>query len=110
MVPRGSTMQSISSADQRTPCEFRTAQDVTLWPIEIVSASYFTFAPDLPITSLPAAARSRAVRIRLKAAPGVQLSKPPGGSLLSPGADESTVVNKLYELCVGNVVAALVAP
>jgi type VI secretion system protein ImpG len=113
VVPRGSTMQSITSAEQRTPCEFRTAQDVALWPIELVSASYFTFAPDLPITSLPVAARVKGgVRLRLKAAPGVQLSKLSLGSLTFylPGADESTVVNKLYELCLGNVVAALVLP
>src|SRR4051812_33178610 len=56
-VPRGSTMQSILVGDDATACEFRVAQDVTLWPIEVVSASYFAFAPDLPLTSLPFAQR-----------------------------------------------------
>src|SRR5262245_19674387 len=48
-VSRGTTMHSVLAADDVTACEFRTAQDVTLWPVEIASASYFSFAPDLPL-------------------------------------------------------------
>ena len=48
VVPRGTTMQSATTGDERTACEFRTAQDVPIWPIEVVSATYFSFAPDLP--------------------------------------------------------------
>ena len=35
-VPRGSPMQACVAADDATACEFRTAHDVTLWPVEIV--------------------------------------------------------------------------
>src|SRR5215510_14450840 len=37
-LPRGTAMHSSRSADEVTPCEFRTAQDVTLWPVEITGA------------------------------------------------------------------------
>src|SRR3954466_8984033 len=47
-VPRNSTMRGIVAGDDVTACEFRTAHPVTLWPIEIASVSYFSFAPDLP--------------------------------------------------------------
>ena len=55
-------MQGVAGADDATACEFRTAQDVTLWPIEIVSASYFPFAPDLPLNTLPIAAADQGWR------------------------------------------------
>ena len=55
------------AADDATACEFRTAHDVTLWPIEIASASYFSFAPDLPLNTLPIAQRIKGgLRIRLQ--------------------------------------------
>src|SRR3954462_8162877 len=42
-VPRGSTLSAASTADDATACEFRTAHDIALWPLQIVSASYFSF-------------------------------------------------------------------
>ncbi len=51
-VPRGTSMRGLLGSDDATACEFRTAGDVTLWPLEIVSASYFSFAPDLPLNQL----------------------------------------------------------
>src|SRR5918996_250875 len=111
LVPRGTTMQSGTSGDDRTTCEFRTAQDVNLWPIELVSATYFSFAPDLPLNSLPIAERIKGgVRIRLKTPPGLRFSQLPLDSLTLylTGADD--VANKLYELCLGNTVAVLVLP
>ena len=38
-IPRGTTMQGVMGAGDATACEFRTAQDVSLWPLEIVSAN-----------------------------------------------------------------------
>src|SRR6187397_1062245 len=51
-VPRDAVMRASSADDDATPCEFTTAHAVTLWPIEIASASYFSFAPDLPLNAL----------------------------------------------------------
>src|SRR5215203_7276387 len=42
-VPRGTTMYSVLAPGEVTACEFRTAHDVTLWPVEIASASFFSF-------------------------------------------------------------------
>ena len=61
-VPRGSTMHSLIAGDEATACEFRTAQDVRLWPIEVVSANYFSFAPDLPLNTLPVGAADQGWR------------------------------------------------
>jgi predicted component of type VI protein secretion system len=45
-LPRGSALTSEAARGQDTHCEFRTAQALTLWPIEIVAVQAFTHAPD----------------------------------------------------------------
>src|SRR6202163_2088513 len=65
-VPRGTSLQGLLGKDDLTACEFRTAQDVTLWPLELVAASYFTYAPDLPLNALSISSRIKGgVRLRL---------------------------------------------
>ena len=62
--------------DDATACEFRTAHDVTLLPLEVVSASYFSFAPDLPLNTLPIAQRIKGgLRIRLKTTAGLKFEQ-----------------------------------
>ena len=108
MVPRGTTLQSAFAANDITACEFRTAQDVALWPIEIVSASYFSFAPDLPLNTLPVAQRIKGgVRIRLKAAPGIKFAQLALDRLCVFLSGSDDVANRLYELCVGSTVGVL---
>ena len=66
----------VKGADDPTACEFRTSQDVALWPIEIVSASYFSYAPDLPLTALPVGQRIKGgLRIRLRTTAGLKFSQ-----------------------------------
>ena len=85
-VPRGSTVSGVLTADDATACEFRTAHAVSLWPLEIVSASYFSFAPDLPLNALPIAQRIKGgLRIRLKAARTRYLATPVAQLVGTPG-------------------------
>ena len=48
VVPRGSTFYSKVPAGESSACEFRSSQDVALWPIEIVSAQLAGIPPDIP--------------------------------------------------------------
>ncbi|HEY7188317.1 MAG TPA: type VI secretion system baseplate subunit TssF [Vicinamibacterales bacterium] len=110
-VPRGSTLQGVSGADDATACEFRTSQDVTLWPIEIVSASYFSYAPDLPLNALPIAQRIKGgVRIVLKTTAGLKFSQISLDRLSVYLTGRSDVANGLFELCLTNPLGALVLP
>jgi type VI secretion system protein ImpG len=110
-VPRGSMMSAQGGREDATSCEFRTAHDVRLWPIEIVSANYFSFAPDLPLNALPVAQRIRGgVRIRLRATGGLEFSQLPLDRLLFYLAGRDDVANTLYELCLAAGVGALVLP
>ena len=110
-VPRGSALSGVLAADDATACEFRTAHDVTLWPVEIVSASYFSFAPDLPLNALPVAQRIKGgVRIRLKTTAGLKFAQTAIDRLCFYLAGRDDVANKLYELCLATGLGVLVLP
>jgi type VI secretion system protein ImpG len=110
-VPRGAALSGLLAPDDATACEFRTAHDVTLWPVEIVSASYFSFAPDLPLNALPIAQRIKGgVRIRLKTTAGLTFAQTAIDRLCFYLAGRDDVANKLYELCLATGLGALVLP
>ena len=110
-VPRGTTLSGLQGADDATACDFQTAHDVTLWPLEIVTANYFSFAPDLPLNTLPVAKSIRGgLRIRLKTT-GMKFSQPAIDRLCFylTGRDD-IASNKLYELCLATGLGVLVWP
>jgi type VI secretion system protein ImpG len=110
-IPRGTAIRSLPGRGDRTACEFRTGQDLTLWPIEIAQAEYFTYAPDLPLASLPIAARVKSgVRLRLRATGDLSFAQIELESLriFLSGADE--VAFRLYELCAGSPLGILIGP
>src|SRR4051812_23915579 len=41
-IPRDTSLRSSLGRDDRTACEYRTAHDVMLWPIELTEARYYT--------------------------------------------------------------------
>ncbi|SFU99391.1 type VI secretion system baseplate subunit TssF [Pseudoduganella namucuonensis] len=97
-IARGSALRGHPARPDGTACEFRTAHDVTLWPLELVAAEYFSHAPDLP----PEARRARGgVRLRLRCGAGLawrDLDLDRLRFYLS-GSDE--IAYKLHELIVG---------
>ena len=46
-VPRGTAFHAKVPAGEETPCEFRSSQDVELWPIEIIDARLTGAPPDI---------------------------------------------------------------
>jgi type VI secretion system protein ImpG len=76
-----------------------------------VSASYFSFAPDLPLNTLPIAQKIKGgLRIRLKATAGLKFNQTAIDRLCFYFAGRDDVANKLYELCLGTGLGALVLP
>ena len=111
VVPRGSSMQSLLGKGDLTACEFRTAQEVTVWPIEITSASYFSYAPDLPLNTLPIGPRIKGgVRLKLKSTAGLKFNQLTTDRLCFYLSGRDDVANKLYELCFAAGLGVLVLP
>ncbi len=48
-LPKHSRMRSRLPPQEQTACEFRTAHEVTLWPLKLVEARLTAAPPDLPI-------------------------------------------------------------
>jgi type VI secretion system protein ImpG len=110
-IARGSPMQSIAAAGESTACEFRTAHDVRLWPVEVCDAKYFSFAPDLPLNRLPVAQRIKGgVRIRLKTTGAMEFAQLPMDRLAFYVAGQDEVANRLHELCSTAALGVLVLP
>jgi type VI secretion system protein ImpG len=112
VVPRGSMLTSQAGRGDRTTCEFRTAQDVTLWPLELAGAEYFSFAPDLPLATLRTGQRVKGgIRLKLRiTAAGLTFDKTKIDRLrlFITGSDEAAY--KLYELCHGACIGGIVRP
>ncbi|MDN5862451.1 MAG: type VI secretion system baseplate subunit TssF [Salinisphaera sp.] len=65
-VPRGSALQSLLGKGEKTTCEYRTAHDVALWPLQIESASYLPNNGAVAAQGLPVGSQVRAaIRIEL---------------------------------------------
>ncbi len=110
-VPRGTSLQGLSAKDDVTVREFRTAQDVTLWPVQIVDASYFSYAPDLPLNTLPIRARIKGgIRLRLRSTAGLQFRETTLDHLCLYLGGREDVANRLHELCSAGMLGALVMP
>jgi len=110
-VPRGSAIVSTQARGQGTSCEFRTAQEVRLWPIEVAQAQYFSFAPDLPLNRLPGAGRVKGgLRLKLRALAGNRFAALPIDELVVHICAPDDVAFRLHELALGTCTGSWVRP
>ncbi|MEA3119272.1 MAG: type secretion system protein ImpG, partial [Paraburkholderia sp.] len=68
-VPRGTSFAARIPDGEKTACQFRSSQDVTLWPLEIAGAQLTGIPPDIPALDryVPAARKVRgALRLRVR--------------------------------------------
>jgi type VI secretion system protein ImpG len=108
-LKRGSTLTAETVRGQNTRCEFRTAHDVTLWPLEIVAAQYFTHAPDLPLSHLPVARQLKGgLRIKLKLHGGLKFRQLRLDTLPLFISAPDDVAFRLHELVLGSTLATWV--
>lgn len=111
VVPRGTTLFSVQGPDDATACEFRTAHDVPLLPIEVASASYFSYAPDLPLNALALPQPVRGgVRLRLRTTAGLKFEQTSIDRLCFYLGGRDDVANKLLELVLATGLGVLVRP
>ncbi|KPB75350.1 type VI secretion system baseplate subunit TssF [Pseudomonas cannabina] len=105
-LPRDSVMRAALGRDSQTPCEYRSAHDVTLWPLQVTQAEYF---------GNPAAVLGRLAASEPKAKAGLRITLRTGAELTFDklaldnlplflhGADEQPF--RLYEQLLGNACA-----
>ena len=112
VLPRGTGLKSLLGKDDQTPCEYRTSQPTTLWPLEVVHADYMTretAAFEMP--KIPGAPQVKAaLRLRLQATGGLKFNQISLDRLTFylNGVDQLPV--RIYEQLLANTVAVVVRP
>jgi type VI secretion system protein ImpG len=108
-VPRGSALRTVPAKGERTGCEFRTAQEVRLWPLAITEARYVVGTAMLtgPGTRLDPRVRS-ALRIRLRTSADLLLRDLPLDSLTFFVSATADVASKVHEQVLANCLGVLV--
>ncbi|HET7557793.1 MAG TPA: type VI secretion system baseplate subunit TssF [Rhodanobacteraceae bacterium] len=110
-VARQTALRGVAARDERTACEYRTAHDVTLWPLELAEARYFDTPAALAAAEVPVP-DDRTVRaglsLRFNVLAGAQANMLPIEELpvFIAGADE--LPKRLYEQLLGNAVGFVV--
>ncbi len=110
-LARGSVMSSQAGKSGGTECEFRSAHALTLWPLEITHAEYFSQAADLPMAALPEWRRYRSgLRLRLRTTAGLDFSRLAISDLRLHCAGIDDIAYRLHELVGGHTLGVLVLP
>jgi type VI secretion system protein ImpG len=78
VVPRHTTLRSRLKETAHTACIYRTAADLTLWPITVAEAEYIDGRGELVAAGVAGAAEARAaIRLRLKRHGGAAIAELP---------------------------------
>ena len=109
-IKRGSMLHLPPAGAGATECRFRTAHDVSLWPLEITGAEYFSHTSNLPMERKPEWKRFGAgVRISLKTTAGLDFSKIGLQDLRLHCSGSDEIAYRLHELICGNTLGIFVS-
>jgi len=110
-IPRQSALRSVLGKGEQTSCEYRTAHDVTLWPIELLNVEYLTDVSTVTNLSARQASRSRAaIRLRLKTTAGLNFDQLALERLPVFLRGTQEVPMLLYEQLLANAVGVVIQP
>ncbi|MBQ5963912.1 type VI secretion system baseplate subunit TssF [Massilia sp. ZL223] len=108
VIERGSAMRSVLGKDDNTACEYRSAHSLTLWPVELAEARFFTIGGAQAGLALPPAVKA-GIRLRLRTTAAAFRDLPLDRlCLYLRGADALPL--RLYEILLGSVEGVLVTP
>jgi type VI secretion system protein ImpG len=103
-LERGSVLNS--RPVNGVPCKFRTAYDLTFWPLEVVEAEWKT--PDRLQPAIKSSEAVAAVRVELRCNGDVKFPKLSLDSLRFYLNGESNMVHALYEVLCNNCVQVII--
>jgi len=116
VIPRGSSLKSVLGKGEQTSCEYRTAHDVTLWPIEIAEAQYLRFSGSTAGADLPPLPEIRSgkvkagLRLRLRTTMNARLDQLALDKLALHLVGGEDVPSRLLEQLVANTVSVIARP
>ncbi|MDK2126558.1 type VI secretion system baseplate subunit TssF [Parachitinimonas caeni] len=108
-VPRGSRMRGLLTHGEQTACEFVSAHEIKLWPIELESARYQTYAADLPPGRWGNTPIKGLLRLRLRTRGALRFDQLQIDDLPIFLAGPEDVASRLHELILGNAAGLMVS-
>jgi type VI secretion system protein ImpG len=108
-VPRGSALRAREAPHEQTACEYRTAHEVTLWPLELTSVAHSTHLSDIgEVTTKRRRPVKAALRMTLRAPAGIKISDLALDELALFVRAQDPVAQRVYELLLSSTVGMLV--
>ncbi|RMI17408.1 type VI secretion system baseplate subunit TssF [Pseudoroseomonas wenyumeiae] len=107
LIPRGTRLFSQLAPGAVTHCEFRTAQDVRIWPVTISDVDYYAASGQVSALGLPGGPVRAALRIRLRTTNGLGFDRLALRALtlhcLGAGGIGAATAEQLLTDCIGIV-------
>ncbi|WED22946.1 type VI secretion system baseplate subunit TssF [Vibrio sp. JC009] len=107
-VPRNSQLKGLMGKNEQTACEYRTAHELTLWPLKVTEVNYLTTLVGTKIKEMPGT--KAAIHLRLKTTAGLTFDKLTLDKLPLYLSGVDSVPMHLYEQLLGNCISVVVRP
>jgi type VI secretion system protein ImpG len=111
LIPKLTALRSNIGKGEQTACEYRTAHNLTLWPIELVEAEYLSGAgavANLGVPSLPGL--KAGIRLRLKTTAGLTFNQLALNNLPLYLRGTGELPMQILEQFLANSIAVVVQP
>ncbi len=110
-IPRSSILKSLMGKDDQTACEYRTAHEITLWPLEIHEANYIAGSGAVASLGVPVRANTKAaIRLCLRSTANLNFDQLNLQSLSLYLRGSGELAARIYEQLVANVTGIVVRP
>lgn len=108
-IPRGTRLRSGLSENTRTRCDFRTSQDVNLWPISIETAQYLR-AGEADAYSRKTKGVKSGIKLQIKVAAGYEFKTLPLDNLAFYLDGGGETPSRVYELMLAHCQSVVIQP
>ena len=110
-IPRHTALRSLLRKGDATPCTYRTAHDLMLWPLEVERGEYIGSPSALPEVDFPGEAPLKSgIRVRLKVNAGLKFSELSLDTLDIYLRGKDAIPMRLYEHISANAVGLAARP
>lgn len=111
LLPRHTLLRGRTGKGDATPCQYRTAHAVTLWPVEIAEAEYLPSSGAVAACGGPERIGMKAaIRLRLRTVGGITWDKLPLDRLALYLCGGGSLPGRILEQMVGNCIGMAVHP
>jgi type VI secretion system protein ImpG len=111
LIPKNTSLRSQIYKGEQTACEYRTAHNLTLWPLELTEAEYLSGAGTVANLGVPSLTGLKAgIRLRLKTTAGLKFNQLKLSNLPLYLRGVGELPMQIYEQLLANSIAVVIQP